>query len=252
MALLEEKDPEYAAIEQSIRAVELVEEDDENMESDWHRLAMTLLIEVIVYFLRERDDFYVGGNMFIYFDRDVAQKRNFRGPDFFFVRGVPREPLRRYWMPWDEGGRLPDVIIELLSPKTAQEDLTTKKDIYEKVFHTHEYYCYDPETHALQGWRLIDHRYEPMNPDESRRLWSEELGLWLGTWEGRYQERETTWLRFYDAQSNVVETLAEAEHQRAEVERQRAEAAEAELARLKAQMAQPGNSPAGQSESTPS
>jgi Uma2 family endonuclease len=243
MALLEE-DPELAEIEQSIRSVELVEEDDQNMESDWHRLAMTLLIEVIVYFLRDRNDFYVGGNMFIYFNKEMAGKRDFRGPDFFFVRGVSREPLRRYWMTWDEGGRYPDVIIELLSPKTANDDLTTKKDIYEQVFRTHEYYCYDPQTHGLQGWRLIDHRYEPLTLDGSGRLWSEELGLSLGTWEGKFQERQATWLRFYDAEGKAVATFAEAE-------RQRAEAAEAELARLKAQLAQQGSSSSGTGETTP-
>jgi hypothetical protein len=45
-------------------------------------------------------------------------------------------------------------------------------------------------------------------------------------------------LRFYDAQEQVIPIFAEAAQQQVEAERQRAEAAEAELARLRATLAQ--------------
>src|SRR5207237_2402806 len=132
--------------------------DGQSLESWWHRMAMNLLIEVVTYHLHQRNDFYVGGNMFIYFSTVQARNRDFRGPDFFFVEGVNREPMRPYWAVWLEGGRYPDVIVEILSPRTATEDRTTKKNIYEQVFRTAEYYCYDPETQQLEGWQL--HRSE--------------------------------------------------------------------------------------------
>src|SRR5205807_9044451 len=112
--------------------IELIEEDGEPLESDWHRLAIALLIEALKHFLRDRADFYVGGNMFIYFDEKEARARRFRGPDFFFVKGASRTPMTRYWVVWQEGGLYPNAIIELLSPRTATEDLTTKKDVYER------------------------------------------------------------------------------------------------------------------------
>ena len=218
--------------------VELVDTDGEPMESEWHRLAMNLLIESVTHHLRQRDDFYVGGNMFLYFSEEQARNRDFWGPDFFFVEGIKREPLRPYWAVWLEGGRYPDVIIELLSPRTATEDRTTKKDIYERVFHTPEYYCYDPATQQLEGWQLHGCRYQPLSPNVPGWLWCGRLQLWLGTWPGVYNGRQAVWLRFYDAQGQVVPVSAEAEYQRAEAEHQRAEAAEVELARLRARLAQ--------------
>jgi hypothetical protein len=33
---------------------------------------------------RERQDYFVGGNMFIYYSRRQVRNRDFRGPDFFW------------------------------------------------------------------------------------------------------------------------------------------------------------------------
>ena len=213
-------------VEGILPQVELIEEDGEPLESAWHRLAMTLLIEVVTHFLRHRQDFYVGGNMFLYFSTQQARNRDFRGPDFFLVNGgVRRSPPRRYWAVWNEGGRYPDVVVELLSPTTASEDRTTKKDVYERVFRTAEYYCYDPDTRTLEGWRLARGSYEPIAPDEHGRLWCEELGLWLGTWEGVYLEERQVWLRFFDAACEPVPTPAEAALLQGDIEKERADEA---------------------------
>jgi hypothetical protein len=102
-------------------------------------------------------------------------------------------------------------------------------------------------------------------------MWSEQLKLWLGTWEGTYLDLPATWLRFYDSERNLLplaeeaaehqieverqraemaygraeveKQRAEVEKQRAEEERQRAEAAEAELARLRLLLAEKGPAP---------
>ena len=244
------------------RDVELIETDGEPLDSDWQRLAMTLLLETIKQRFRERQDFYTGGNMFIYYEERGTGRRRFKGPDFFFVKGTSRTPIRPYWAVYHEGGLYPNAIIELLSRSTAQEDLTTKKDVYEKQFRTPDYFCYDPRTLRLQGWRLNKRRrYKALVPNERGWLWSEELGLWLGTWTGKYQGEEATWLRFYDSEYRLVFTASEAEQQsaeaerqraeterqraeterrRAETERQRAEATAAELAQLKALLASKG------------
>jgi Uma2 family endonuclease len=246
---------------------DLIEEDGVPLESDLHRLAMTLLIELVGLHLKGREDYFVGGNMFLYFDRKHARDRDFLGPDFFFVWEVPLNPPRRYWAMWDEGGKYPDVIIELTSPTTADNDHGIKKTTYEKVFRTHEYFIYDPAEQKLKGWRLIGGDYCDIQPNDKSWLWCEELGLWLGTWKGKYQEKQEVYLRFFDADGNLVPSAeeraeierrlaeaakqraetqkqraeaekqrAEAEKQRADSEKQRADAAEAEVARLKAQL----------------
>lgn len=221
--------------------VELIETDGEPLESEWHRLAMNVLIESLKHHLRHRQDFYAGGNMFMYFSVAQARNRDFRGPDFFYVHHVNRLPPRPYWAVWEEGGRYPDVVIELLSPSTAVVDRTTKKAIYEQVFHTAEYYCYEPATELLEGWRLVGGRYQPLSANAQGWLWSDQLGLWVGPWTGTCFHYEAKWLCFYDPTGQVVPLAeaaeaqrAEAAQQQAEAERRRAEAAEAELAKLRA------------------
>jgi Uma2 family endonuclease len=222
---------------------DLVAEDGENLESDWHRIAINLLINVLAWLFRDRQDFYCGGNMFIYFDKEGAKHKNFRGPDFFFVWDVQRSPVREYWAVWNEG-KMPDVIIELTSPTTKELDYGTKKDTYEKRLKTSEYYCYDPTNEQLDGWRLVDRKYVAIEPDANGRLECRTLGLWLGKWTGEHEGFTTTWLRWFDAQGELVPTGREAETQRAEEEHQRAEAALTEVARLKAQLAaQKANGP---------
>lgn len=167
--------------------------------------------------------------MFIYFTLEQVREPKYRGPDFFVVLDVDGSYSRGAWIVWFEGGKYPDVIIELLSPSTA-------KDLHERVFRAPEYYCYDPDKRELRGWRLRNARYEEIVADERGWLWSERLGLWLGKWDGTYLAEKGVWLRFYDAEGKLVPTAEE----RAEQERQRAERAEAKLAMLRDLLRQQG------------
>jgi Uma2 family endonuclease len=228
---------------------ELVLDDGEPLETEWHTLEFPLLRELIRQAMLEqgRTDFYVGANMFVYYSvqqaRDVAEeeekgleKRAFRGPDVFWVGGVDPERERQVWISWEEGGRLPDVIVELLSPSTARKDRTEKKDLYAQVFRTAEYFLYDPDAHRLEGFRLAGRSYRPILPDGEGRLWSEQLGAFLGVWYGAVEGRMDEWVRLFHPDGSLVPTRAEAESRRADAERRRADAAEAELARLRASL----------------
>jgi hypothetical protein len=56
--------------------------------------------------------------------------------------------------------------------------------------------------------------------------WFPEIGLGLTIWHGRFRDTEEDWLRWTDAQGQLIPTgaeRAELEQQRAELERQRAE-----------------------------
>jgi Uma2 family endonuclease len=248
---------------------ELIYSDGEPLDSNWHRIQMTFLIDVIRQAMAERGraDFFAGGDMFVYYSfaqaRDIASEKprmtHFRGPDVFFVAGVPGQLDRKAWVVWEEDGRYPNLIVELLSPSTARVDRTAKKELYASVFRTPEYFLYDPETEELEGFRLYEGAYQRLKPDARGWLWSRELDLWLGRWQGERAGFDTTWLRLYDRDGRLVPTpeeaerlraeaerqraeaerqRAEAERQRAEEERQRADAAEAEVARLRALLEQ--------------
>src|SRR5438094_7792944 len=130
----------FSEVDQKWTSEELVYSDGEPMDSDWERLAIALLVESAHHVFRARTDFYCAGDMFIYYGKPT-RKRRCRGPDFFLVWGADRTELRKSWIQWNEHGRLPNVIIELLSYRTRLADLTLKKDIYEKKFKTPDYFC---------------------------------------------------------------------------------------------------------------
>ena len=222
------------------------------METPWHRFQMNLLIDSIETHWRGRKDFYSGGNMFLYFSRKYAKNTDFRGPDFFVVKDVDHDRDRQYWATWEEDGRFPNVILELMSETTKAIDLGEKKDVYERIFHTPEYFCYDPVDRSLHGWRLFNKKYAPIKMDKTGRLWSEELDIFLGPWTGKYLERQNEWIRFFTKKGRLVKTDAETEaatvareaaradqeSARANQESARANQAEAEIARLKQELAQ--------------
>jgi Uma2 family endonuclease len=239
--MIELKPPELLFPKVELPVLELPTEDGVPLETNWHRIEINLLIDSLHHLWRDRRDYFAGGNMFLYFSFEQVRNRLYRGPDFFLVKGVDGERDRRAWIVWEEKGRYPNVIVELSSPSTREIDLGPKKDLYEQTFRTPEYFCYDPDSARLVGWRQPNAGYREIEPNEHGWLWSNELNLWLGTWQGEYLRVTATWLRFYTADGQLVLTQAEAEAQRAEAEARRAEAearraeaAEAEVARLRA------------------
>lgn len=228
-----------------IPQLDLPEEDGELLETAWHRNQMNLLIDVVRERWSGRDDFFAGGNMFIYYSLQQVRNRDYKGPDFFVVKGIDSGYSRPKWVVWEENGRYPNVIVELMSPSTRHEDLGRKKALYQDTFHTADYFCYDPDEQQLYGWRLVGDLYVPIEVEENGRLWSGQLEAWVGKWEGVYQQEAGVWLRLFDEDGRLFPTAAEAERQRADAERQRAnaerqraDAAEAELAVLRQKLAE--------------
>ncbi len=251
----------------TIPEITLIDEDDIPMENIYHRHQQQLLLESLHHYWRDRSDFFAGANMFVYYSRRQAENilngdtKEYRGPDFFVVLNVDFHKRRTCWVVWEEDGRYPDVILEILSPSTADVDRNEKRILYAEVFGTEEYYILDFENKVLTGYDLVKGRYEEKTPNEKGWLWSAKLGLWLGFWRGVYLGREEEWLRFFTPEGELVLTeaedaqrvaeqerlVAELERQRAEQERQRAEQerqarerAEAELARLRQRLAEKG------------
>ena len=109
---------------------DLIFDDGEPLETNQHRVAVNVLIRSYQQYRTGQTDFYVGGNMFIYYSSTQVKNRDFRGPDFFVVLDVEGTRDRQGWVVWEEEGRYPDVIIELMSPSTAKVDLGLKKQLY--------------------------------------------------------------------------------------------------------------------------
>jgi Uma2 family endonuclease len=213
---------------------DLIFDDGEPLESNRHRVNINILCDSLLQAFADRNDFFAGGNMFIYYSREQAKNRDFKDPDFFAVLGIDGSYPRQGWVVWDEDGRYPDVIIELMSPSTAKVDLTVKKALYEKTFKTADYFVYDPFVpNSLQGWHLgASGVYEQLIPNDKGKLWSQALELWVGVWDGVINRETAPWLRFYDQENNLILLPKEAQEQEANKERQRAERLAARLREL--------------------
>ncbi|MDM8529943.1 Uma2 family endonuclease [Anaerolineales bacterium HSG25] len=195
-------------------------EDDEVLETNWHRQAMSQLIEIIGTSWEGSKHSFVGGNMFVYFAPNQVKTHNFRGPDFFVVKDVDPDPSRKSWVIWDENFRAPNVVIELSSSSTREMDYGEKKDQYEQILKVNDYFVYDPEQTKLTGWRLQRGVYVELQPNSKGWLWCEELGLWLGVQKGVFDEYNTYWLRFYNKHGRLLLNKQEAEERERQAKEQ--------------------------------
>ena len=205
-----------------LRGEDLPYDDGEPMESQRHRDQMSLLVGSLRDAWRDRRDFYVAGNMAVYFSETQARAQDFRAPDFFVVLDTD-DHERRSWVVWEEEGRVPDLIIEIASASTEEIDRGLKKDVYARL-RVPSYVIYDPFSARLDAYRLdaSGRRYEAVPKDERGFVRCEPLALFLGVIPGAYGRVEAPWLRFIDEEGHVLLDASE-----------RADRAEAELAALR-------------------
>ncbi|MBW4612014.1 MAG: Uma2 family endonuclease [Desmonostoc vinosum HA7617-LM4] len=200
--------------------------DEPPLETEFHLRQMLLLIQCLEWWWRDRQDFYACGNMTIYYSPRQLKSEKFRGPDFFVVLDTERKP-RKSWLIWEEDGKYPNVIIEILSPKTAKTDKGLKKEIYQNTFRTPDYFWFDPNPNSLEfrGFHLLDGSYQEIQPQDNGWLWSQQLQLYLGIHESK--------LRLFSADGQMIPTLEEVAQQ----EEQQRQQAEQQLAQTKALLA---------------
>jgi Uma2 family endonuclease len=188
--------------------------DEPPLESDLHRRQIDLLIRLLEYYWRDQTDFYVSGNLTVYYSPNQRKSEDFRGPDFFAVLGAEKKD-RRSWVVWQEGGKYPNIIVELLSDSTALVDRGLKKQIYQDIFRTPDYFWFDPASLEFQGFTLHSGAYEAIEPNELGWLWSQQLCLYLGVRDNQ--------LRFFTTENQLVLLPEEELAHQVEEERQRAD-----------------------------
>jgi Uma2 family endonuclease len=220
-------------------------------ETPLHRDNLAYLVEMLRTWFENHPQVYVSGNMFVYYV--PGNRLRHVSPDVFVVFGVPKHttPERRRYLIWEEA-KAPDVVIELTSESTREEDIDDKLPIYRDLIGVREYFLFDPyEEHLdppLQGYRLVEGQYQRIDA-VAGRLPSEVLGL--------HFEHADGYLRPYDPvlgqrlltppEEHHALVQAEAELQQAETQRQQAEAerqrevearrqAEAEVERLRQEL----------------
>jgi Uma2 family endonuclease len=147
-------------------------------ETPLHRREIMDLIAALERRYREAADVYVGGDMLLYYVE--GNPAACLCPDVFVTFGIPKLPERRSYFLWREG-RPPSMVVEVTSEGSRRED-QKKKDLYARLG-VEEYFLDDPLGEylepALQGFRLVRGRYEPIEPDEEGMLLSRTTGLLL-------------------------------------------------------------------------
>ncbi|MEH2248794.1 Uma2 family endonuclease [Nostoc sp.] len=194
--------------------------DEPLLESDLHRDQIDLLIRILKLWWRERQDFYASGNLTIYYSPNQKKSEKFRGPDFFVVLGTQKKD-RKSWVVWQEYGKYRNLIVEILSSSTVAVDKGLKKQVYQDTFRTPDYFWFAPVTMEFQGFHLVNGKYQEILLTTDGRLWSQQLELYLGVYEGK--------LRFFTTENQLIlssEELAEQERLRAQQAEERAQRAE--------------------------
>jgi len=164
-------------------------------------------------------------------------------PDVMLSLGVEypleiHEKRNRSYFVW-QFGKVPDVVIEIVSNRQGQED-ADKLQLYARL-HIPYYVIYDPEGFlGSRPLRIYQSSGAAFTEKVDRML--PEVGLGFTLWEGEYDGMRARWLRWIDPGGRLLLTgtehaqRAQTEGQRADAEAQRA-AAEAQRADAEAQRA---------------
>ena len=216
-------------------------EDDEPMPAgEFHGMQMHSLFDQFLRYFQAHPHIHVGMDNFIYYrEGDI---RKVVAPDVYVALGAAKLPLRRSFYTWAEG-TVPTAVFEFLSDTTASEDRHEKVEVYLRDMGVAEYFIHQPDMNR------------PIEEDADDGLFSASLNLYF-RWE-LHKAWELRLLRPYLPDGTAITTSMEEHHLRVsaeelvagEVERRQAaerlareeterrQAVEAELERLRTQLA---------------
>ena len=231
----------------SVAQVHYPDSDGQPMaETHFQRRAMFYLLTALPLHFRDREDVYVSGDMFLYYEE--GNPAAVVAPDVFVAVGAPKraDAPRRTYKLWEEPTG-PDFVLEVVSDSTWKVDRDEKPELY-AALGVREYWLFDPTGEhlrsRLRGMVLEGGRYRELAPKAEvggrRAVYSEVLGLDLRVnREGGIRLRDPVSGEDIIAHDEVHDALrAETEARKAEAEARRT--AEARIAELEALMAMRG------------
>lgn len=191
-------------------------------ETDLHIDEIYRMRQIFRAYFADMPDVYVSGNLMMYYEEGSPSKSV--SPDLLISFRVGKKPRRTYKV-WEEG-KPPDFVIEFSSKGTVRKDLVDKMELYAQLGIAEYFLCdvdrrYLPS--PLMGFRLENGEYVEILPLADDGIPSEILGVNFHLLEdsfGIYDPKAEKWLQTPAAAAN-----------------ERAEQAEAEMARLRAELA---------------
>jgi len=195
-------------------AEELPSSDETPVDNQLQNDIPNLLLSLLALIWANRDDWYFGVDMGVYYNPDEAAIV----PDGFLAIGVKHdtgEKGRLSYLRWAENNIMPILSLEVVS-ETYNSEYEEKLADYQKLGILY-YAIYNPLTgrkgrfknrQRLEVYRLIDEKYELL-PSENNRVWLPEIELALGYENGEHIGWEREWLYWYDESGNRYLTANE-------------------------------------------
>ncbi|HBB31088.1 MAG TPA: transcriptional regulator [Cyanobacteria bacterium UBA8803] len=216
-----------------------------NFQEHPQSILLTDAIRPVLQELHPHGWYRIGQDCGIYWRLTDPPEKGAEAPDWFYVPNVP--PLvdgevRRSYVLWHEYVA-PLIVLEFVSgdgseecdrtspfPDDEQNSETRKRPgkfwVYEQAMRVPFYGIYEVKKASVEVYQLVQGRYERMSANERGHYAIAPMGVELGIWQGRYDEMELPWLRWWDSEGNLLLTGEERSHLLAsqlEQERQRAE-----------------------------
>lgn len=217
-----------------------------NFQEHPQSILLTDSIKLTLDKLHPDGQYAIGQDCGIYWRMTEPPERGAESPDWFYVPNVPPtiDGIRRSYVLWQE--LIPPlIVIEFVSVDGSEERDKTplirnqpetqrpgKFWVYEQIIRPVFYAIYEVQKASVEVYILVAGHYQLIPANERGHYPISPLGVELGIWQGRYQNSELPWLRWWDEQGNLLLTgweQVEQERQLTEQERQRAERAELEL-----------------------
>ena len=216
-----------------------------NFQEHPQSLVLTSSIEPILQKLHPDGQYCIGQDSGIYWKLTEPPEKGAEAPDWFYVGNVSpllKGKYRRSYVMWKE--LVPPLLaIEFVSgngseerdsspppendeidSKTGEKKKAGKFWVYEQAVKIPYYAIYEESKSAVEVYHLVNGRYVKLPPNDRGHYPITPMGVELGILLGK-EEPPVSWLRFWDADGNLLLTGDE----RAVVEKQ---------ARLQAEFAQ--------------
>ncbi len=228
---------------------ELPDSDDIPVDNEDQNFVPNLLLFLLEYIWKSRDDWYFGADMGIYHNTGVSPRVPVV-PDGFLSLGVERRKRgksRKSYVMWEENFTAPILTLEMVS-HSYNDEYEEKLEIYRKLGVKY-YVIYNPEFWRRDGhlpfevYKLVDGAYQLQIGEP---LWMPEIGLGIGrcvlptdplrrevlSW---FDERGDRYLSL-EEQTEIERQMASIERRRADAESQRADESQKQVELLLAKL----------------
>ncbi|HAA28208.1 MAG TPA: hypothetical protein DCE56_11695 [Cyanobacteria bacterium UBA8553] len=193
-----------------------------NFQEHPQSILLTDSIEPVLQKRHPTGQYCIGQDCGIYWRLTDPPERGAEAPDWFYVPNVPPKlngEVRRSYVLWQEL-IAPLIVLEFVSgdgsekrdktPLSLSERETQQKPgkfwIYEQVIRPAFYGIYEVKRASVEVYHLVDGEYHLLPVNERGHYPISSLEVELGIWQGYYQNLELPWLRWWDAQGNLLLT----------------------------------------------